>query len=180
MARIALFGGSFDPPHLGHVLAACTARLRGLDAVWVLPAARHPYGKALSPWAQRLDLCHAAFDGLGDWCVVKTDELDNPSGFTFDLVTLLSARHPEHSWHLVGGTDTATDMPRWHRGQELLKLVEICAIPRRGWDDQHPAALPAISSSDLRRRILAREPWAELVPTKVADRITAASWYGHG
>ena len=55
MARIALFGGSFDPPHLGHVFAAIHARVVGLvDEVWILPVANHPYGKQLSPWQQRL------------------------------------------------------------------------------------------------------------------------------
>lgn len=174
---IALFGGAFDPPHLGHVLAACTARLHGVDAVWILPSARHPYGKNLSPWPQRLELCHAAFGPLGDWCVVREDEQDNPSGTTWDLLDLLDRRHPSTKWCLVGGTDTAQDLPRWHRGPELAQRLPVLAIPRRGWDHQHPAALPDIRSRSLRADLQAGQPWEDRVPPAVATLIRSRNWY---
>jgi len=178
MARIALFGGSFDPPHLGHVLAACTARAKGAEAVWVLPSARHPYGKDLSPWDQRLTLCRAAFEPLGSWCEVREDEQDNPGGYTVDLVEALARRHPGNTWLLVGGTDTARDLHRWHRGADLARLVTVLAVPRRGYDDTHPAALPAISSSGLRADIAAGHSWRERVPDAVGDLIADHHWYG--
>ncbi len=177
MARIALFGGSFNPPHFGHVLAACMARCHGADQVWVLPAARHPYSKNLAPWDQRWALCRAAFEPLGPWCVVRPDELDNPNGYTVDLVEALARQHPEHQWQLVGGTDTARDLHRWHRGADLAALVSVIAIPRRGWDDTHPAALPAISSSDVRTAIAQGEAWENRVPPAVADLIHRHHWY---
>lgn len=177
--RIALFGGSFDPPHLGHVLAAAYARsVGGVDAVWVLPVVRHPYAKALSPFADRLELCRLAFAPLGPWLEVRDDEARNASGYTFDLVSLLAAEHPGVRWSLIGGSDTARDLPNWHRGTELARLVDVIAVPRRGQGgDDHPAALPAISSSAVRAALAAGRPAHDLLPPAVAERIASAGWY---
>ena len=177
--KIALFGGSFDPPHLGHVLAAVTARsIAGVDAVWVLPVANHPYAKRLSPWAQRWELCQLAFAPLGPWLEIRDDELRNPSGFTFDLVSRLKAEHPQHQWSLIGGSDTATDLVNWHRGAELAQLIEVIAIPRRGQGgDDQPAALPAISSSQVRELLATTGDAAGRLPLAVAERIREQRWY---
>ncbi len=174
--RIALFGGSFDPPHLGHVLAACYARVVAqVDEVWVLPVARHAYAKPLTAWEQRWQLCEAAFAGL-DFVHVHGDEQDNPAGFTFDLIELLRRRHPHHRWLLLGGTDTARDLSNWHRGAELAQLIEVIPVPRRGYDD-HPAALPHISSSLVRERLAAGAAIIDLVPPAVAKLIASHQWY---
>lgn len=174
--RIALFGGSFDPPHLGHVLAATWARVMGgADEIWVLPVARHAYGKPITPWAQRWALCQAAFAGLG-FVRLCDDELRNPRGYTIDLLAALRAAHPGHTWFLVGGTDTAADLGNWHRGDELQRLIQIIAVPRRGFDVD-PAALPALSSSLVRARLAAGESVGNLVPPAVAALISAQRWY---
>ncbi len=179
--HIALFGGSFDPPHLGHLLAACYARLVGMaDEVWVLPVARHAWAKPLSPWAQRWELCRSAFAPL-PFVRLRDDETANDSGYTFDLVCRLMSGHPGNRWSLVGGSDTAADLPRWHRGPELAQLIEVIAVPRRGYDD-HPAALPAISRSLVRDRNAAGSTISELVTPGVAELIRSNGWYAaaHG
>jgi nicotinate-nucleotide adenylyltransferase len=172
--RIALFGGSFAPPHLGHVLAAsyvlATARP---DALWVLPAVRHPYDKQLPPLELRLELCRLAFASLVG-VSVRDDEARNPSGFTIDLVEALDRAHPGTQWLLVGGTDTARDMPKWKRGAELLRLVEVVAVPRRGYDDASVTALPAISSTLIRTRRAAGDPCRDLLPAAVAEALAGA------
>ena len=175
MATIALFGGSFDPPHLGHVLAAAWARwCGGADEVWVLPAANHPYAKNLSAWEQRWRLCQLAFADL-PFVTVRDDELRS-TGFTVDLVETLQRQHPGHRWLLVGGTDTAKDVVKWRRGAELMQLVEVLCVPRGGYD-QHPAALPAISSSLIRERLRTGAGVEGLVPRTVADEIARNRWY---
>ncbi len=175
--RIALFGGSFDPPHLGHVLAAAYAfAVAPIDAVWVLPSRVHPYAKTLAPYAQRRMLCDAAFGRLG-FCEVRDDELDNPGGFTVDLVERLAATHPTYRWSLIGGSDTSADLHRWHRGADLVRLVDVIAVPRRGYDDAHPAALPAISSTAVRAALIGGRSIDEMVPPAVAELIRANRWY---
>jgi nicotinate-nucleotide adenylyltransferase len=177
--RIALFGGSFDPPHLGHVLAACYAKLMThVDAVWVLPVAKHAYHKDLSPWDVRWQLCQVAFADL-PFVTVRDDELRNPSGFTFDLLTLLTQAHPEHTWFLVGGSDTAMDLPNWHRGSELATRIQVIPVPRRGFDQPNEpiSALPAISSSLIRERLAKGETINDVVPAAVAELITRSGCY---
>ena len=174
--RIALFGGSFDPPHMGHVLAACYAKLMtNVDAVWVLPVAKHAYQKNLSPWDVRWQLCQAAFADL-PFVTVRDDELHYSSGYTFDLLTQLTQAHPQHHWYLVGGSDTAIDLPNWYRGSELATRIKVIPVPRRGFDEQ-VCALPAISSSLIRERLAKRETITDIVPAAVADLISRCGWY---
>lgn len=175
--HVALFGGSFDPPHLGHVLAATWARMvGGVDAVWVLPVARHAYGKPVSPWDQRWALCQAAFAPLG-FAQVRDDELRNPPGYTITLIELLRREHPDTRFSLVGGTDTSRDLLNWHRGSELARLIDVIAVPRRGFDDSHPGALPAISSTLVRERLRVGDTVSTLVPAAVVDLIRERGWY---
>lgn len=175
--RIALFGGSFDPPHVGHVYAAMHARLHAdVDSVWVLPVAHHPYGKALSPFAQRLQLARAAFADL-PFVSVREDECDNPHGHTITLLELLQQRYPQHHWLLIGGSDTANDLANWHRGADLLQMLEIHPVPRRGWDDVHPGALPAISSTMVRELLHSAQAIDHLVPRAVDQLIRKHHWY---
>lgn len=177
MTRIALFGGSFDPPHLGHVLCALWARsIADADAVWVLPVAEHPYGKPVSAFPQRLELCRLAFADL-PFVQVRDDELRNAGGRTITLLDLLEAEHPSVRFALVGGTDTERDLPNWYHGSDLVRRVDVIAIPRRGYDDEHPAALPAISSSLVREYLATGKDTAGLLPARVASRITAEQWY---
>jgi len=176
--HIALFGGSFNPPHLGHVLCAVYALQMGeADQVWVLPVAKHPYGKDLLPWEQRWQLCHAAFAGIP--AVHLRDDERRSTGYTVDLVEGLHVSHPLWRFSLIGGTDTVADLPRWHRGTDLARQVGVIAVPRRGYDD-HPAALPAISSSQVRELIAAGGDWQSLVPRRVAAAIRAGGWYAAG
>ena len=175
--RIALFGGSFDPPHVGHVLAATYAHaVARLDEVWVLPVDRHAYGKPVSPWDQRWRLCQAAFAGLG-FVRMRDDERRNPDGFTVTLLERLRTDHPGNEWFLIGGTDTNNDLRNWHRGAELITLEQVIAVPRRGFDDANVAALPAISSSLIRERIGRGEAISGLVPEAVRGLIEREGWY---
>jgi nicotinate-nucleotide adenylyltransferase len=175
--KIAIFGGAFDPPHLGHVLCACYAQqVVALDALWVLPSAHHPYGKSMAPFDERLAMCRLAFAGLAG-VTVREDERDNPSGRTFDLLEALDQTHPGTEWYLIGGSDTGRDLPQWYRGEELARRLRVIPVPRRGYDDSHPAALPAISSTAV-REILARggDP-ASLLPAAVAAYLATRGLY---
>jgi nicotinate-nucleotide adenylyltransferase len=174
--RIALFGGAFNPPHLGHVLATCYAwKTAALDAIWVLPSAHHPWGKEMVPWEFRWRLCQLAFADL-PFVAVRDDERRNQSGRTVDLVETLQDEHPGVRFALIGGSDTRDQLPSWYRGEELARLVDVVAVPRGGYDD-HPAALPGISSTAIRERLAAGQPIDELVPATVAAAIASEGWY---
>ena len=175
--HVALFGGSFNPPHLGHVLCVLYAyKIAQVDQVWILPAINHPYGKELLAWQDRWDMCVAAFAGL-EFVRLCDDELHNESGKTFDLLQQLKEKHVNNTWSFIGGTDTQNDMPQWYRGDELLQQLEIIAVPRQGFDDTSDAALPAISSSLVRERLTAGYSVSGLLPKGVIDLIDTHKWY---
>lgn len=179
-SHVAVFGGAFDPPHLGHVLAALWAKCTTTcDEIWVLPVASHPYGKALRPFAERLELCHLAFASV-QGVVVRDDELRNPQGRTFDLLHMLHLTYPATTFSLIGGTDTERDVPNWYRGTELLQITDIIAVPRRGYDDEHPSAIPAISSTLVREHLAAGLDISDVVPAAVATLIRQRGWYTEG
>ncbi len=175
--HIALFGGSFNPPHLGHVLCALYAyKTAQVDEVWVLPSAEHPYGKDMLALDQRLEMCEAAFAGLS-FIRVCDDERHNEGGKTYNLIQQLNERYVNNQWSLIGGTDTAQDLPNWYKGDELQELIDVIAVPRQGYDHDSDSALPAISSSLVRERIQAGESINDLVPQSVIELITARVYY---
>ncbi|HRE90590.1 MAG TPA: nicotinate-nicotinamide nucleotide adenylyltransferase, partial [Myxococcota bacterium] len=107
--RVALYGGSFDPPHNGHVLLATWVLSRAtppLDALWLLPAAGHAFGKALTPFQTRVAMLERAFAHLGPKVRVEPIEntLPTPS-YTVDTVRALCAQHPGTEFSLIMGSD---------------------------------------------------------------------------
>jgi len=176
---IALFGGSFDPPHLGHVLCCAWVRARhGVDAIWVLPVARHPFAKPVPPWERRWHLCEAAFGDL-PFVELRDEQRRLESPYTSDLVEELGRTHPDLRFRLIVGSDIVDELPRWHRGEELARLAEPLVVPRGGFDHD-PLALPAISSTAIRERCARREDVRNLVPRKVLHLIAENGWYGPG
>lgn len=154
--NVALYGGSFDPPHVGHVLAAAyLTSIAGFDRVLVVPVFDHAFEKQLAPFAQRVALCQLAFARVADVEVSEIEsELTAPS-YTISTVRLLLSRHP--SWHLrvVVGADVLPEIDRWHEVEELQRLAPLYVLGRRGV--VAPSAplplLPEVSSTTIRSSI---------------------------
>ncbi len=179
MSRIALFGGAFDPPHLGH--QALTAQLlerSDLDQVWWVPAPVHAFGKHMASWEHRLEMCQLAVQGFAVERVrVSEVERDLPSPqHTVDTVTRLQARHPEHRFAVVMGSDNLDELERWKNIDRLRELVSFVVVPRAGHDPT--AVLPQVASSQIRARLRAGEPVANLLDRAVADYIARQGLYG--
>jgi nicotinate-nucleotide adenylyltransferase len=203
--RLGVYGGSFDPPHLGH-LHVLRAALEhgGLDRCLVVPAARSPFkptGPALDD-AARLELARAAFDDF-EHVEVDARELERPPpSYTIDTLRELAAEAPGAQLVLVVGSDNLPDLPRWREGRAILELAEPLIVPRgedrdatleragngldaaararlaRGW-----LPVPAVptSSTDLRARLARRDAsaLAEL-PPRVGRLVVERGWYGWG
>ncbi len=179
--RVALFGGTFDPPHVAHVLAvAGVLSVCDVDAVWVLPVARHPLGKSPTSFTDRLALCHAAFGLFGDAVAVRDDEARS-SGRTFDLVTRLRREHPATYFRLVIGSDQLAVRDRWHRFDDIAALAPPVLIARPGFDD-YGELMPAFSlpdvSSTAARAALAAGQVPTWLPRQVGAVIAARRLYG--
>lgn len=181
--RIALFGGSFDPPHWGHFLLARDALEQfSLDQVVFLPAAQSPL-KENSPRAsgkERLHWLQTAVDGcpgmaVSDWELRQT-------GPSYSVHTVLHWRQsePEAQLFWIIGADQARLLPRWHRLGDLLKEVTFIVFPRPGDNFAGKESLPfadqlvflrghsvELSSSEIRERIQERNSLHFLVPESI-------------
>lgn len=190
---VGLLGGTFDPPHLGHLVVAECARVElGLDEVRLLVAGE-PWmkGADATPAAQRLALVRAA---VADDPHLDVDarELDRPGPtYTVDTLSQLRAEQPEVRLTFLLGADAAARLASWHRVEQALALARFVVVTRPGSRGPAPdgpvGPLPelevpalAISSRELRRRYAAGLATRYLVPAAVDALIRARGLYGAG
>lgn len=178
--RVALFGGSFNPPHAGHAQVVLHLLHAGFDEVWAIPAATHPFGKELAPFSDREAMLRMALSGFGGRARVCTIESGRPGpSRTIDTVIELLRRHPGHEFTLALGEDQRAGLPRWHRIDELRELVPFFFVGRGPWNPGDlELCLPDISSSELRRLFAAGEVPRGLMHTRVCDFVLARGLYG--
>jgi len=179
--HVALYGGSFNPPHVGHQMA-CLYLLEGLsaDAVWIIPARSHPFGKTLADFGQRVQMCRLLAEPFAGRVEVSTVEDDaDLSGKTFDTLCELRRSHPERRFALAVGSDILAETAQWYRWQDIGKRARVVVIGRTGHlaPGTTPVALPQVSSTQIRARLAAGESIDGLVPTIVADYIAREGLY---
>jgi nicotinate-nucleotide adenylyltransferase len=185
--RLGILGGTFNPPHRGHLALAHHARAElGLERVLLMPAHRSP-GKPAEDDpgpVRRLEMCHLAsadVDGV-EVCALEI-ERDGPS-YTVDTLRTLHAAHPDIALTFILGADVARTLPTWRESQELAALADFAVALRPGMVE--PSGLPImflnmpvddVSSSLVRERVGRGLPVAELVGPAVAAYIAAHGLY---
>lgn len=184
LLKIGLFGGSFDPVHLGHLLVAEAAREElALDRLFFVPAAQSPFkpDRRMAPGHERLRLLRLALAGRS-WCEVDEQELERGGvSYTVDTLRGYAQRFPGAALFYLVGADNTPTLPQWRGADELARLAEFIAVPRPG---QPEAPLPpsfrgrtlrgfplGVSSSEIRARVKAGLPIEHLVPAAVAEAI---------
>jgi len=188
--KIGLFGGSFDPVHLGHLLVGQAAREElGLDRLFFIPAAQSPFKPDSKPTAgaERVRLLCLALAGK-NWCEVDVQELNRGGvSYTIDTVRDYHRRFPgAQIFYLIGG-DHVEKLPSWREAGELARLVEFVVVPRPGQAEVpfpkpfHGRALKGfplgVSSSQIRARVQAGQSIDHLVPAAVAEAIQSGGLY---
>lgn len=198
MARVGILGGSFNPPHLAHLVCAseALAQLR-LDCVLLTPVAAAPHKDAeRDPGPhERLELCRLAIGGDERLGVCDVEVLRGGPSYTVDTLRELHARTPEDHLTFIVGGDIALGLPSWHEPEEVLGLARLAVAERSGagrgdiaarlserFPDLPPPAffdMPRmdISSSLIRRRIAQGRPIRYLVPDPVAEHIARGKLY---
>lgn len=189
MRRIALFGGSFSPVHLGHIaLAKAALRQLGLDEVWLVVSPHNPLKTASELWDEQLRLRlvrEAVADVKGlEACGVEL-EMPRPS-YTCMTVSRLRELYPDCRFTLLIGGDNWQLFDRWRQWRELLSACDVAVYPRGAADKASAGANPRlapyspvwidapkinISSTEVRRRIAAGEAINSLVPQCVTDYV---------
>lgn len=178
MTKIGVFGGTFDPVHIGHLsLGSAAAHALGLDQV-LFVIAHQPWQKVgsrqIADSALRLAMVEAATADRPD-LVASAIEIDRGgSSYTIDTIEQLTREQPDVELYLIVGSDVVEDLPTWHRHEELRELVtlgvldrpgSIGAEPPPGWTlERIVAPLVDLSSSMLRDRLAAGAPVDYLVP----------------
>jgi len=151
--RIGIFGGTFDPVHVGHLILAEQAREQArLDQVWFVPAPRPPQKRdqAVSAFEQRFDMLQLAVVGQPAFRV-DAIEKDRPGpSFTVDTIAALKEKHPDHEFLLLIGGDTLADLEHWYQPARLAGLAPLVVMARPG--------VPLLSTDELRQRLGADVP----------------------
>lgn len=182
--RIGLYGGSFDPVHLGHLLVARAAcEELELDRLYFIPAAQSPFKPAAAPApaADRLRLLRLALAGFTE-CEIDDQEIRRGGiSYTIDTLRDYRRRFPAAQFHYLIGADHVALLPKWRDADELAGSAEFIVIPRPG---QPPVPFPppfrgrslsgfplGVSSSQIRERVKNRRPIDLLVGPAVAEAI---------
>jgi nicotinate-nucleotide adenylyltransferase len=184
MQRIGLFGGSFDPVHLGHLLVAQAALEElNLARLYFIPAAQSPFkpDSQPAPAPERLRLLRLALAGNVN-CELDDREIRRGGiSYSVDTLTEYARRFPGAELFYLIGADNVVNLPQWREAAGLARLAEFVAIPRPG---EPPVAFPppfrgrmlqgfpfGVSSSQIRERVKAGLPIDHLVPPLVAEAI---------
>lgn len=182
--KIAIFGGSFDPPHIGHMMAVYyVLATTDVQKVWIVPSYRHPFGKELTPYNMRVEMCRLASSIFGDRVEVKRfeEELADNSHpvYTIDLLKYLNDRYRDDRFYFVIGSDILLEMDKWKDFDKIENYARLIILRRRGVEpsEDYKAVLPEVSSSMIRENIKKSIPVAGLLPLEVYRYIEKNNLY---
>ncbi|MDD9935441.1 MAG: nicotinate (nicotinamide) nucleotide adenylyltransferase [Myxococcales bacterium] len=179
---IAVYGGSFDPPHVAHTLvAAYVLSAHPVDRLLVVPTAQHPFEKRLTAFEHRVHMCELAMSDLRRVDISTVEqELEGPS-LTLHMLRELARRHPAAQLRLVIGSDLLAETPGWHAFDEVRALAPPIIVGRSGHaydEDGEPLPeLPDVSSTEVRRRLRAGISTDGLLNPKVAAYVREHGLY---
>jgi nicotinate-nucleotide adenylyltransferase len=196
--RVGILGGTFDPPHIGHlILGEYTVEALDLDVLLYIPAADPPHkqDRPKTPVQHRLAMLQCALLDNDHFTLSRVD-IDRPGPhYSLDTVKIVQAQYPDAELYFVMGGDSLRDLPVWHRPAEFIALCKL-AVMRRPYDDaradMHEAVLPGlaervhminapvleIASSEIVRRLQSGLSVRYLVPDAVLNYIAQHHVYG--
>lgn len=154
--RVAVFGGSFNPPHIAHVLAAVyVLSTEPLDEVLVVPVYRHPFAKELAPYEDRLEMCRLAFSWIPRVRISTVERELGGESLTLRTLEHLASAHPDWSMRLLLGADVIGDLSKWHRFDRIEAIAPPLFVGRAGVvaEGAPDPMLPKISSTEVREAI---------------------------
>lgn len=179
---VAIFGGSFNPPHVAHALVALyVLETQNVDALWFVPTYAHPFGKALAPYDDRVAMCELVAAALGPRAKVSRaeEELAHAPGFvasrTLDLVDHLIAQGVAP--RLVIGSDILGETAKWYRWDDLARKAPPIVVARGGYPGATGVEMPSVSATRVRELLHAGGDVSALVPRGVLRYIAERRLY---
>jgi nicotinate-nucleotide adenylyltransferase len=197
--KIGILGGSFNPPHLGHLLISLQVRdILGLDEIWLMPCYQHPFHKTLAPVEHRLAM--TKFLANNSIKVSEYEITQNKQSYSIDTLSELTAKFPEHVFYWITGSDQLESFREYKDWYELIHKYNLVIFPRepvlpriteKVKQDFHLQSIPKnitvlkseeliltnISSTNIRQRIRNNEPITYMVPKKVEEYIKEHNLY---
>jgi len=198
MTRLGIFGGTFDPPHIAHLILAAEARSQlSLDRLlWVLtPTPPHKHEREITPLVDRLPMLHSAIDGDADFELSRVDIERQPPHYALDSVRLIREMNTQAELFYLMGGDSLHDLHTWHKAGEFVAACDFIGVMRRPDDgvlllaveEQIPeiqdklrfidAPRLEISASEIRRRISEGRPFRYFLPPEVYKFIQEHNLY---
>jgi nicotinate-nucleotide adenylyltransferase len=199
--KVGVFGGTFDPIHLGHLIIAEQCREQAkLDQVRFVPSARPPHklDQEISAFDRRSDMIQLAIAGHRAFRVDELEKGRPGPSFTADTLAELQQSDPDAELSLIIGSDCLPDLPTWHDPVRIVKQASLLVTARPGWDIWSPEQLRTaiklpseiplhmqvisiplidIASRDLRRRVSEARSIRYFVPSAVAAYIADKGMY---
>lgn len=158
--RVAVYGGSFNPPHVAHAMVASWLLWTDkVDEVWMVPVFQHAFeglhGKKLAPYTARVQWCRLLRLDVDERISVSEieSELSTPS-YSIDTLSALQERFPEHQFRLVIGADVLPDLPKWKDWSRIEKEFSPIVVGRGGYPRPTGSIVfPEVSSSQIRSEL---------------------------
>jgi nicotinate-nucleotide adenylyltransferase len=189
--KLGIFGGTFDPPHIGHLIVADDALAAlGLDRILFVPAGTHPLkgDKVAAPTHLRLRMIRAAVGDAERFAVDDREIRRVGPSYTVDTLAELEEEYPGSELYLLVGSDIMNEIHRWHRVPEIAARARIAVMSRADAPKATASVAGlqtirvevthvAISSSEIRERVTAGRPFRYLVPEGVYEIIAEHALY---
>ena len=187
--KLGIMGGTFDPIHYGHMVAAETARIEfGLDRVLFIPTGSPPHeeNRLITDASLRYEMVEMAIQNNKNFMVSRMEiDREGPT-YTVDTLRILHSIFPEQELQFITGTDALKEMLTWREHEEVIKLARIIGVSRPGYDSKNliekisrmypftknriaQIEIPAlaISSTDIRMRVANNKPIRYLLPDEI-------------
>ncbi|WP_164668546.1 nicotinate-nucleotide adenylyltransferase [Virgibacillus doumboii] len=186
MKHIGILGGTFDPPHIGHLIIAEEVRLAlELDEVWFMPSHEPPHKqKAVVDTSDRVEMVERAVEGNPDFKIIMIEVNRLGKSYTFDTMKLLKQENPDVSFYFIIGADMVEYLPNWKHIDELMDIVRFVGVKRKGYrvESDYPITeveipLIEVSSTKLRKRLKDNIPVKYMVPESVENYIKEKRLY---
>ncbi|WP_394843649.1 nicotinate (nicotinamide) nucleotide adenylyltransferase [Pendulispora brunnea] len=182
---VAVFGGSFNPPHIAHVMTVLVVlSTHPVDRVVVIPTFAHPFAKQLAPYEDRVRMIELAMAGIARVEISRIEETLGGESRTLRTLEHLQSEHPSWNLRLVMGADVLAETPKWYAFDRIAKIAPPIVLGRAGFESSAAPTpiLPAISSTDIRAKV-GQGRWSDLepiVPRTVLEYIREHALYEHG
>ena len=178
LMKIAIYGGSFNPPHIAHAMVINWLKLTGIvDEVWLVPVFEHAFEKIhekrLYAYTDRMHWCQLMAQDIGDGVCVSSIESELPTpSYSIDTLLALQARHPQHSFRLVVGADVVSQLPQWKEWEEIETHFSPIIVGRVGYEGHRAQMVfPDVSSTDIRNAVRAGQLPTQWLLRNVANHI---------